>query len=117
MVMAMKDEICQAFCSDLRVLQTETGYAISTPYEDASGEPIGFYAVGPDDNDHFRLVDNGATVAFLEAAGASLESRTRHEAFSELLSEYGAIYDEVRGELVIPDLEESQLPHASLKFM
>lgn len=113
----LKEDICQAFCDDLSVLKTEAGYAISAPYEDASGEPIGFYALGPDQNRRYRLVDSGATVAFLEAAGATLDSQTRQEAFVELLSEYNAIYDDVRGELVIPDLEEKNLPAASLQFM
>lgn len=115
--MSMKEEICRAFCNDLQVRQTGTGYAISTPYEDVSGEPIGFYAVGPGDDGQYCLIDNGATIAFLEAAGASLESETRQEAFSEILSEYGASYDEGRGELSIPSLAEQQLPLASLKFM
>lgn len=113
----MKEQICRAFCDELSVRETESGYAIATAYEDASGEPIGFYALGPDVNDRYRLIDSGTTVAFLEAAGASLESRTRLEAFHELLSEYGADYDEDRGELAIPDLEERELPIASLRFM
>jgi len=113
----MKEQICRAFCDELSVRQTESGYAIATTYEDASGEPIGFYAIGPDSNERYRLIDSGTTVAFLEAAGASLETRTRLEAFHELLAEYGADYDEDRGELTIPDLDERDLPVASLRFM
>jgi Domain of unknown function DUF1828 len=118
MIAVMKEEICKAFCDDLHVRQTAAGYAISTPYESVSGEPIGFYAIGPDEMGRFRLVDDGATITFLEAAGASLDgSTTRQNAFDELLSEYGAIYDDNMGELRIPDLEERELPLASLRFM
>jgi hypothetical protein len=113
----MKDQICRAFCDELSVRQIDRGYAISTAYEDVAGEPIGFYALGPDANSRYRLVDSGTTVAFIEAAGATLDSRTRLEAFRELLAEYSALYDDDRGELVIPDLEESELPAASLNFM
>ncbi|MCL4768346.1 MAG: DUF1828 domain-containing protein [Hyphomicrobiaceae bacterium] len=112
----MKDRICQAFCQDLSVREIDAGYAISVPYEDLFGDPIGFYAIGYGDG-RYKLVDNGTTVAFLEAAGATLDSQTRSEALEEILSEYGAEYDHERGELYIPYLEVRELPRASLRFM
>jgi hypothetical protein len=112
----VKEQICKAFCNDLSVRQTDSGYAISTPYNDVYGDPIGFYAM-LDQDGRYRLVDNGSTVAFLEAAGADLESKTRYDAFHEILSEYRAEYSEERGELAIPFLAEEELPQASLQFM
>lgn len=112
----MKKLICQAFCSDLSVNEMANGYAISTPYEDVYGDPLGFYAVRGQDGT-FRMIDNGSTVAFLEAAGATLDSKTRLEALTKLLAEYRAEYDEERGELSVAHLRETDLPRASLNFM
>lgn len=112
----MKEKICNAFCSDLFVREVSDGFAISTPYEDMYGDPIGFYALKTDEC-RFRLLDNGATVAFLEATGASVDGGTRQEVFSALLSEYGASFDEELGELSIGSLTESELPKSALRFM
>lgn len=112
----MKEQICRAFCSDLSVREIDAGYAISTPYDDVYGDPIGFYAIGGEAGE-YRLIDNGSTVAFLEAAGASVDSGTRLEVFTALLTEYGANYDDERGELSIPSVTLADLPKAALRFM
>lgn len=113
----MKERICRAFCDDLIINEIDHGFAIGTPYEDARGDVIGFYALGPNSDGRYRIVDDGTTIAFIEAEGASLDVASRMDMLNCLLAEYGAAYDEDRGELYLPSLEESELPHASLKFM
>lgn len=112
----MKEQICSAFCSDLAVREIESGFAISTPYEDVYGDPIGFYAIAEKSGD-YTLIDNGSTVAFIESAGATLDSGTRLDVFNSLLTEYGAIYNDDRGELSILSVTATELPRASLRFM
>ena len=113
----MKDSICRAFCHDLSVRELKNGFAISTPFDDVEGNPLGFYAIGPNTEGRFRIIDSGATVAFIEAAGVAFDNEARQQAFSELLAEYGANYDNESGELVIPEIEEHNLPKAALGFM
>jgi hypothetical protein len=112
----VKDQICRAFCSDLSVREIDSGFAISTPYDDVYGDPIGFYALAKE-GDEYTLIDNGSTMAFIEAAGATVGSGTRHEVFNSLLAEYGANYNEDRGELSIPSVLLTDVPKASLRFM
>ncbi len=113
----MKNSICRAFCQDLSVRELKNGFAISTPFDDVEGNPLGFYAIGPGAEGRYRIIDSGATVAFLEAAGVTFDNEARQQAFAELLMEYGANYDDESGELVIPEIEEHNLPKAALGFM
>jgi hypothetical protein len=55
----MKTEICEAFCKGLSVSEMKNGFAISTLYDDLKGDPLGFYALGPDDDGFYRIVDDG----------------------------------------------------------
>lgn len=113
----MKDELCNAFCAELAVRNVPAGLAVSTMFNGFGGEPLGFYLVGPDEAGRYRVEDDGTTVPYLEACGADLESQTRAEAFESLLEEYGAVYDEDRGELTTDPLPEGKVPHAALRFV
>ena len=48
---------------------------------------------------------------------SDLESPTRAEALESMLQEYGAQYDEDRGELTTTLLREDQVPHAAMNFL
>ena len=113
----MKEELCQAFCGELSIRTVPAGFAISTAFDNVYGDPLGFYVVGPDHSGKYRIEDDGASVAFIEATGADLKSKTRAEAFNELLSEYGIIYDEESGELITEPLIENQIPKQAIRFI
>lgn len=112
----MKDELCKAFCDELRLREVPAGLAVSTVY-DWMGEPLGFYIVGPDTLGRYTIEDDGTTVPLIEAAVSDLESPTRAEALESMLQEYGAQYHEERGELTTPLLKEEQVPHAAMNFV
>lgn len=113
----MKEELCNAFCGDLNVREVPAGLAVSTAFDGADGDPIGFYIVGPDESGLFRLEDSGALIPFIEASGATLESATRREVFNEILTSYNAVYDDDTSELVIPSLQQKDVPTAALRFV
>jgi Domain of unknown function DUF1828 len=94
-----------------------TGFAIGTAYDNPSGDPLGFYALGPDERGLFRLMDDGTTIPYLEAAGASLEGETRFTAFTEMLNEYGGLYNEIDRQLYLTDIPPDLLPEQSLRFL
>ncbi len=116
--MSLQQRICKAFCAEVRVSPFRGGFGVSTPFADAlTGDPIGFYVVGPQPGHTFKIVDDALTVARFESEGATLDSKQRLANFQEVLSIYGGAYDEDSGELAIPDVLEGDLERRSLDFM
>lgn len=113
----MKKLICTEFCNSLFVNEMANGYGISAAYTNPDGDRVGFYAVGPDVDGMYRLIDGGSVVPMLEAMGATLETQTRRGLFDSLLAEYGAAYDETDMEIVRAGVAESDLPAATLQFL
>jgi hypothetical protein len=113
----MKEELCEAFCSDLKVRDVPAGIAVGTGFMGIGGDPIGFYIIGPDNLGLWRIQDDGNTMPLLEAEGADLGIESRKEAFDDLMEEYGATYDEDVGELAIVNIKRGDLPQAALKFV
>jgi hypothetical protein len=113
----MKEQICEAFCGNLSVREVSTGFAIGTPYTNISGEPLGFYALGPDSDGCYRLMDDGTTIPLIEALGASLDSDTRFLAFTEILKEYHASYIDSERQVTIDNVSPNDLPGKSIQFI
>ena len=113
----MKKELCEAFCQALNVVEVPAGVAVGTTFLKEDGDRIGFYVIGPDKAGKFFIQDDGATVPYLEAAGADLSVQARAEAFHALLREYGAIYDEERCEIAAEVDAREAVAAAALKFV
>lgn len=113
----MKDDLCKAFCDELAVRTVPAGLAVKTAFRREDGDAIGFYIIGPNTAGLYRIEDDGATVSYIEACGADLDSPTRAAAFRNLLEEYGAIFDEETVELATESLRESELPQAAMRFV
>ena len=74
--MSLQQRICKAFCAEVKVNPFRGGFGVSTPFADAlTGDPIGFYVVGPQPNHRFKIIDDALTVARFESEGASLDSK------------------------------------------
>ncbi len=41
----MKEEICRAFCNEIRVREVPAGLAVSTSLRRSDGDAIGFYVI------------------------------------------------------------------------
>ncbi|MCA3446215.1 MAG: DUF1828 domain-containing protein [Rhodobacter sp.] len=116
--MSLQQRICRAFCAEVRVNPFRGGFGVSTPFADAlTGDPIGFYVVGPQPGHTFKIVDDALTVARFESEGATLDSKQRLANFQEVLSIYGGAYNEDSGELAIPDVLDGDLERKALDFM
>ena len=113
--MKMKDQLCKAFCDEVRVRDVPAGLAVRTAFDGLGGDPVGFYivrnAVGA-----YRIEDDGGTIAFLEACGFDRDSQNRADALAGLLQSYGVEIDEATRELRTPSLAEDQVPGAALRF-
>jgi Domain of unknown function DUF1828 len=113
----LKHELCKAFCDQLQIREVPAGLALSTAFSFSDSEPIGFYVIGPDALGRYRIEDDGNTIPMIEAEGVDLDTSTRQEALASLLSEYGAHYDEEKGELITLPLSANQVPAAAFKFV
>jgi hypothetical protein len=113
----LKQELCKAFCDQLQIREVPAGLALSTAFSFSDSEPVGFYVVGPDALGRYRIEDDGNTIPMIEAEGIDLDTSTRQEALASLLTEYGARYDEEKGELTTPPLSAEQVPAAAFKFV
>jgi hypothetical protein len=113
----MKEQICKAFCGNLSVREVSAGFAIGTPYTGISGEPLGFYAAGPDGDGRYRLMDDGSIIPLIEASGASLDGDTRYLAFTEILKEYRASYIDSERQVTIEHVTLNELPAKSIQFI
>lgn len=113
----MKEELCRAFCDQLHIREVPAGLAISTAFSYSDCEPVGFYVVGPDALNRFRIEDDGTTIPLIEADGIDLDTTTRQEALTALLTEYDVRYDSDRGELTTAPLSAALIPAAAFKFV
>ena len=110
------DMLCKAFCDELLVREVPAGLAVSTGY-DWMGEPLGFYIVGPDDAGLYRIEDDGTIMPMIEACVSNLDSPTRATALEQMLTEFGARYEEDKKELSTVPLREDQVPRAAMSFV
>lgn len=115
--MSFQDRICKAFCAEVRVNKFKGGFGVSTPFQGRNGDDLGYYILGPDGDSKFRIVDNALTVALFESEGATLDSDSRLAAFNEIISTYGAAYEENDGEISIDKVAFQDLERKSLDFM
>ena len=115
--MIMKDEICRAFCNEVKVTEVPIGLAVSTPFRRSDGDAIAFYIVRTDTVPGIaRIEDDGQTMPYLEACGVDFTTSTRERALNELLTEYGAQYDETENVIRTPNMREDELPRGALRF-
>ncbi|TCT05220.1 DUF1828 domain-containing protein [Aquabacter spiritensis] len=113
----MKDEICRAFCEEIRIREVPAGLAIGTAFRRADGDAIGFYVIKNSlESNLARLEDDGTTIPYLEAAGVDFDTQTRQKAFSAILEEYGAHYDLDEAVIRTPDMPEHEIARASIGF-
>ena len=113
----MREELCKAFCHELEVVSVPAGIAVGTAFKKSDGDNIEFYVVGPDDNGLYRVQDDGVTVPYLEACGADLGVSARAEAFNEILSEYGVVFDETTLEITSELIPRDEVPKMGLKLV
>jgi len=112
----VKEELCQAFCNELTVREVPFGLAVSTAFSFPDGDRIGFY-VKPMEGGAFEIQDSGLIYPSLEASGLDLRNKSRAEALSELMGEYGVYLDEEDREFRLAGEREADVSGAALRFV
>lgn len=84
--------LCKTFCTNITVRPVSSGLAISTAFEDGSGDRISFYlSEGPDG---YRLEDDGDYLAELAARNVPFNEGVRGNLLDGILKEAGAFWDQ-----------------------
>ena len=115
--MKIEEALCRAFCDGITVSEVPAGLAVSTPFEDTSGERIGFYLTKDKGSNLYRIEDDGELVPALMASGTNLLKGARGKLFQSLLEQGRIELDTQTGELRTPFLEESDVPAAAMRFV
>jgi hypothetical protein len=114
----VKEALCQAFCGDLKLTDVPVGFAVTTTFRRDDGDSIAFYIVRDESRPgSYRIEDDGATVAFLEASGVDFSTETRADALSSLLDSHSVQFDEDEMLLHTESMSEAELPKAAMRFL
>jgi len=114
----LKEELCKAFCGDLKLTDVPVGYAVTTTFRKDDGDSVAFYLVRDASRpDFYRIEDDGTTIPFLEGAGVEFSTETRSEAFAALLESHNVEFDEDEMLLHTDWMREADTPKASMRFL
>jgi len=91
MIEDLKSSLCQAFCGGLQAHPVPSGLAISTLFEDSSGDRISFYL--SETADGFVFEDDGSYLADLIARDIPINAGARSDMLDAILQEGGAFWD------------------------
>ena len=112
----MREALCEAFCSDVTVTPVPIGYAVKAPNLNPDGDFASFYFRKSADGETYRIEDNGCTISDLEAAGFDFDKDSRFEAFAELLTQHGILYDDRNVVIATDYMSADRLPKAAVSF-
>jgi hypothetical protein len=115
--MKLEQALCRAFCDGITVSRVPAGLAVSTGFEDASGDRIGFYLVTDNETGLYRIEDDGALVPTLMATGVNVFRGGRAKVFQTLLEQGRIEFDEASRELRTGWLAEADVPAAAMRFV
>jgi hypothetical protein len=115
--MKIEEALCRVFCDGITVSEVPVGLAVSTPFEDTSGERIGFYLIKDKSSGLYRIEDDGELVPSLMASGTNILKGARGKLFQSLLAQGRIEFDAESGELRTPFLEEAEVPAAAMRFV
>ncbi|HVJ41454.1 MAG TPA: DUF1828 domain-containing protein [Dongiaceae bacterium] len=110
----IQEQLCQTFCSSISVNPVPCGYAVSTSFEDSSGDRLRFYVVA--DGNGYRLEDSGDYLATLKASGIDFDTGSRGNLLNQVLREGDAHWDQDTFEIRTEEFEEKELAARIMKF-
>lgn len=100
-------QLCSTFCASISVNPVPVGFAVSTPFEDQSGDRIGFYIV--ESGDGYRAEDDGEYLARLIASGIAIDEGQRAHLLDAILEQAGAFWDKDTLEIKSQSFDQKQI--------
>lgn len=111
----LKQQLCNTFCGSINVRPVSSGFAISSAFEDQSGDPISFYLSETDDG--FRIEDDGGYLAHLIAKDVPIEQGARGQLLDAILGQGRAYWDRETLEIRSDIFPESEVSRRVVDFL
>lgn len=111
----LEKELCAAFCAGLEVHPVPSGYAVSSLFEDNTGDRITFYLTETPDG--YRIEDDGDYLSTLMASDIKIDTGGRASMLEAILSEGGAYWDRETYEIRSSDFPREQLTARTVRFL
>ena len=112
----IQEALCKAFCENVMVTEVPIGFAVRTPHMKADGDYSSFFLRKHETENLYRIEDNGFTIADLEMSGFDFDKETRFEAFTDMLSDHSARYNEQEVLLTTEYMKPEQISEAAISF-
>jgi hypothetical protein len=113
----LSDRLCKAFCASIDVRAVPSGFAISSAFEDESGDPITFYLNKSDDDQTFVVEDDGAFLAHLIAKDIAIDQGARGQLLDAILGRAGAYWDRETYEIRSSPFHDRDLTTRVIEFL
>lgn len=111
----LEKALCRAFCAEITVRAVPSGLAVATPFADSSGDRITFYL--SEENDGYRLEDDGDYLAELAARNVAFSEGIRRNLLDGLLKDGGAFWDQETLEIRTSPFAEADIKARILPFL
>lgn len=111
----LKRQLCSTFCGAITVRAVPSGYAISSAFEDNSGDPISFYLTPSPDG--YQIEDDGSYLAHLIARDIPIDQGTRGQLLDAILAQADAFWDRESLEIKTSGFPEADIPHRVVDFL
>ena len=113
---ALKKQLCNTFCGSIIVRPVPSGLAISSAFEDTSGDPISFYLSGVED-EGFQIEDDGAYLSHLIAKDIPIDVGQRGQLLDSILGQAGAYWDRETYEIRSSIFPENEISRRVVDFL
>ncbi len=112
----IQEALCNAFCGGVSVTEIPIGFAVRAPFQKSDGDYSSFYFRKHESENLYRIEDNGFTIADLEMNGFDFDKESRFEAFTDMLADHHARYDEQDVLLTTDYMPIERLSEAAVSF-
>lgn len=111
----LQQSLCRSFCQAITVTTVPTGYAVSTAFEDNSGDRLTFYI--SENPDGYVIEDDGDYLATLVARDIPITEGTRGQLLTSILEENGLYWDRDTYEIKSKLFEGQRIGENALAFL
>ena len=111
----LKKTLCSTFCGGVSVNPVASGYAISSAFEDSSGDPISFYLTPSEDG--YVIEDDGSYLSHLIAKDIPIDQGQRGQLLEAILSQANAFWDRETLEIRTPAFPAGDMPRRVIEFL
>ena len=108
--------LCETFCGGISVNPLAAGYAISSVFEDNSGDRLSFYLM-PGSDDQYAITDDGSYLAELIARDIPIQVGQRGQMLEAILHKAGAYWDRDTFEIKTQEFPKQDIPNRLIEFL